>query len=69
MRNLSARVLGDLWLEFNARVTAWYQAPSRAIARELAEGVVADYERELPSAIASFLGETGPWRQSRRVSP
>ena len=31
-----------------------YQAPSRAIARDLAAGVVADYGRELPSAVACF---------------
>ena len=44
----------DLWPEFKARVTAAYQAPSRAIARDLASGVLADYEAELPSAIACF---------------
>ncbi|MDX1489164.1 MAG: transposase, partial [Acidiferrobacterales bacterium] len=31
-----------------------YQAPSRAIARDLAHGVVADYEAALPSAVACF---------------
>jgi cytosine/adenosine deaminase-related metal-dependent hydrolase len=29
----------DLWPQFKARVTACYQAPSRAIARELASGI------------------------------
>ena len=29
--------------DFKARVQAAYQAPSRAIARELAAGIVADY--------------------------
>ena len=54
MRNLAAKVPGDLWPEFKGRAIAAYQAPSRAIARDLAAGVVADYEAELPSAIACF---------------
>ena len=44
----------DLWPEFKARAQAAYQAPSRAIARDLAAGVVADYASELPSAVACF---------------
>ena len=43
MRNLAAKVPADLWPEFKARVTACYQAPSRAIARQLASGIRADY--------------------------
>lgn len=54
MRNLAAKVPEDQWPDFKARVQAAYQAPSRAIARELAEGVVSDYENELPSAVACF---------------
>jgi hypothetical protein len=54
MRNLAAKVPEDLWPEFKARVQACYQAPGRAIARDLAAGLVADYARELPSAIACF---------------
>ena len=54
MRNLAAKTPEDLWPEFKARATAAYQAPSRAIARELAEGVVRDYESELPGAVACF---------------
>jgi transposase-like protein len=54
MRNLAAKVPEDLWPDFKARATAAYQAPSRAIARELAEGLVRDYETELPSAVACF---------------
>jgi transposase-like protein len=54
MRNLAAKVPEDLWPEVKARIQAAYQAPSRAIARDLAAGVVADYEGELPSAIACF---------------
>ena len=54
MRNLAAKVPEDLWPEFKARATAAYQAPSRAIARDLAAGLVADCEAELPSATACF---------------
>jgi len=57
MRNLAAKVPEDLWPEFKARATAAYQAPSRAIARELAAGVVADFEAELPSAVACFMDD------------
>jgi hypothetical protein len=38
--------------EFKARVAASYQAPSRAIARQLASGVRADYADLPPSALA-----------------
>ncbi len=48
MRNLAAKVPEDLWPDFKARARAAYQAPSRAIARDLADGLVADYEKELP---------------------
>ena len=54
MRNLAGKVPTDLWPEFKARVTACYQAPSRAIARDLARGVRADYAGSLPSAVACF---------------
>jgi transposase-like protein len=54
MRNLAAKVPEDLWPDFKARAQAAYQAPSRAIARDLAEGLVADYETGLPSAVACF---------------
>ena len=57
MRNLAAKVPEDLRPEFKARVTAAYQAPSRAIARDLASGVVADYQAELPSASACFMDD------------
>ena len=46
MRNLAAKVPEDIWPDFKARVQAAYQAPSRAIARELAAGIVADYGQE-----------------------
>ncbi len=54
MRNLTAKVSADPWPEFKARVTACYQAPSRAIARQLAAGIRADYANVLPSALACF---------------
>jgi len=53
MRNLTVKVPTDLWPEFKARVAACYQAPSRAIARQLATGIRADYA-DLPSALACF---------------
>lgn len=57
MRNLAVKVPEDLWPEFKARATAAYQAPSRAIARDLATGLVTDYEAELPSATACFMDD------------
>jgi transposase-like protein len=54
MRNLAVKVPTDLWSEFKARVAACYQAPSRAIARELANGIRADYGATLPSAVCCF---------------
>ena len=54
MRNLAAKVPTDLWPEFKARATACYQAPSRAIARDLAAGLVAEYETQLPTAVRCF---------------
>ncbi len=54
MRNLSAKVLEDVWPDFKARAQAAYQAPSRAIARDLAAGLVRDYHTSLPSAVACF---------------
>ncbi|WP_419906913.1 IS256 family transposase [Hoeflea sp.] len=57
MRNLAAKVPEDLWPDFKARATAAYHAPSRAIARDLAAGLVADYDRKLPSAVACFMDD------------
>lgn len=57
LRNLAAKVPEDLWPEFKARAVASYQAPSRAIARELAKGLVEDYETQLPSAVACFMDD------------
>ena len=57
MRNLAAKVPDDLWPDFKARATAAYQAPSRAIARDLADGLVTDYDGKLPSAVACFMDD------------
>jgi transposase-like protein len=57
MRNLTAKLPEDRWPDFKARATAAYQAPSRAIARDLAEGIVADYDKQLPGAVASFMDD------------
>ena len=57
MRNLAAKVPEDLWPEFKARATAAYQAPIRKIARELAEGIVADYGGDLANAVACFMDD------------
>src|SRR5207253_2830472 len=54
MRNLAVKVPTDLWPEFKARASACYQAPSRAIARDLAKGMRTDYGTLLPSAVACF---------------
>jgi transposase-like protein len=55
MRNLAAKVPEDVWPDFKVRAQAAYQALSRAIARELAGGVVADYGRKYGS------GRVLPW--------
>jgi transposase-like protein len=57
MRNLATKVPEDVWPEFKARVQAAYQAPSRAIARELAAGIVADYDREQERGVACFMDD------------
>jgi putative transposase len=54
MRNLAVKVPTDLWPEFKARASACYQAPSRAIARDLAKDIRTDYGTALPSAVVCF---------------
>jgi putative transposase len=54
LRNLAVKVPEDIWPEFKTQAIATYQAPSRAIARELAKGLVAEYQATLPSAVACF---------------
>ena len=56
MRNLAAKVPEEIWPELKTRVQASYQAPSRKIARELAEGVIADYERDYAKCGCLFHG-------------
>ena len=48
---------GSVWPDFKVRAQAAYQAPSRAIARELAAGVVADYGRKYDNAVACFMDD------------
>ena len=57
MRNLAAKVPEDVWPEFKARAQAAYQAPSRAIARELAKGLAADYTTAHSRAVECFLDD------------
>lgn len=57
MRNLAAKVPEDRWPEFKARASACYQAPSRAIARDLAAGVIADFATELATAVRCFTDD------------
>jgi putative transposase len=57
MRNLAAKVPENRWPEFKARAIARYQAPSRAIARDLAAGVVADFATELTTAVRCFADD------------
>ena len=57
MRNLAAKLPEDVWPEFKARAQAAYQAPSRAIARDLAAGVEAEYGAKYDRAVACFLDD------------
>jgi transposase-like protein len=57
MRNLAAMFSADAWPAFKVRVQAAYQAPSRAIARERAAGVVADYGRKHDNAVAWLMDD------------
>lgn len=54
MRNPAAKVPEDVRPAVKARVRAVYQAPGRAIARDPATGVVDDFGRDPPSALACF---------------
>ena len=60
MRNLAVKVPTDLWPEFKTRVAACYRAPSRAIARELANGIRSDYATMLRSAVSCFEHDFEP---------
>jgi putative transposase len=50
MRNLVVKVPEPAWPEFKERVRAYYQAPSRAIARELRDGLARKIHEELAGA-------------------
>ena len=63
IRNLAAKVPEDVWPDFKVRAQAAYQAPSRAIARELAAGVVAGVTylpRSRPSVREGGVFAIGP---------
>ena len=57
MRNLACKVPEELWPEFKVRAQAAYQAPSRAIARDLAGKLETEFARSLPSAVTCFLDD------------
>jgi Transposase, Mutator family len=72
MRNLAAKVPTDPWPEFKARVTACYQAPSRAIARQLAAGIRADLldeQRHATGALADTLDHVDGKARPSAISP
>lgn len=52
MRNLQSKVPEDQWPEFKARAIACYQAASPALGRLLRDDILANYDRDLPSAVA-----------------
>jgi putative transposase len=54
---MAAKLPDDVWAEFKVRAQAAYQAPSRAIARELAAGIAAEYDRKYDSAVACFMDD------------
>ena len=55
MSNLAAKVSReDAWPEFREQARAAYQAPSRAIARDLAADLVRTWESEFPTAVTCF---------------
>ena len=57
MRNLACKVMEDRWPEFKVRAQAACQAPSRAIARDLAGKLETASGRSLLSAVACFLDD------------
>jgi hypothetical protein len=61
MRHLAAKVPEDLWGEFEARAAAADPAPSRKIARTLANGVRADDGDDLAHAVTGFMADVEAW--------
>jgi transposase-like protein len=57
MRNLQSKVPEDQWPAFREHARSCYQAPSPAVARSLKDGVVEQFQKNLPSAIACFVDD------------
>ena len=57
MRNLEAKVPGEMWREIKGAAYAAYQAGSPKLAAMAKEDFVAQYEREYPSATQCFLDD------------
>jgi ATP-binding cassette, subfamily C, bacterial RsaD len=57
MRDLAGKVPVEYWREFQGRVKAVYQAPSRMIAQERAKVIVTDYADRLANAISCFIDD------------
>jgi putative transposase len=55
MHNLAAELPEDVWPEFEGPRTSVLPRPSRAIARELAAGLVADDGEDHERAVARFM--------------
>lgn len=57
MRNLEAKVPGEVWRELKGAAYAAYQAGSPKLAAMAKDDFVSQYEREYPSATACFLDD------------
>jgi len=57
MRNLEAKVPGEMWREIKGAAYASYQAGSPKLAAMAREDFVAQYERDYPSATKCFLDD------------
>lgn len=57
MRNLEAKVPGEVWRELKGAAYAAYQAGSPKLAAMAKDDFVAQYERDYPSATACFLDD------------
>ena len=58
LRSLAVTALEELWPEIKARVIVAYQAPFRAIARDLSTGMVTDCRTGMPAATACFMDDS-----------
>ena len=59
MRNLEAKVPGEVWRELKGAAYAAYQAGSPKLAAMAKDDFVTQYERDYPSATACFLDDFG----------